>query len=89
MTDATRGRGQGGAGDCGSTVFPAWHAELCSSGRCHETARLPTFSVVSDSQIVVTAPAGRSGLEYEIDFFTASHQYFSTNFAGIPMFTFA
>jgi hypothetical protein len=48
----------------------------------------PNFSVVSDSEIDVTTPAGASGVTYEIDFFTPHCEYFSTNFPGIPLFTF-
>ena len=48
----------------------------------------PNFSVVSDSEIDVTTPAGVSGVTYEIDFFTPHCEYFSTNFSGIPRFTF-
>jgi pimeloyl-ACP methyl ester carboxylesterase len=48
----------------------------------------PSFSVVSDSEIVVTTPPGAAGLTYEIDFFTSCCDYFSTNFPGIPLFTF-
>jgi pimeloyl-ACP methyl ester carboxylesterase len=48
----------------------------------------PSFSVVSDSEIDVTTPAGAAGLTYEIDFFTPTDAYFSTNFPGIPLFTF-
>jgi hypothetical protein len=48
----------------------------------------PDFSVVSNSEIDVTTPAGASGVTYEIDFFTPHCEYFSTNFSGIPRFTF-
>jgi hypothetical protein len=48
----------------------------------------PSFSVVSDSEIVVTTPPGAAGLTYEIDFFTSCCDYFSTNFPGIPLYTF-
>lgn len=48
----------------------------------------PNFSVISASQINVTTPAGTAGLTYEIDFFTPTDEYFSTNFPGIPRFTF-
>lgn len=46
------------------------------------------FSVVSDGEIDVTSPAGVAGLTYEIDFFTPCCEYFTTNFSGIPLFTF-
>jgi pimeloyl-ACP methyl ester carboxylesterase len=48
----------------------------------------PKFSVVSDSEIDVTTPAGVAGVTYEIDFFTPCCEYFSTTFSGIPHFTF-
>jgi len=48
----------------------------------------PSFSVISDSEIVVTTPPGAASLTYEIDFFTSCCEYFSTNFSGIPLFTF-
>lgn len=48
----------------------------------------PKFSVISDSQIDVTTPAGVAGVTYEIDFFTPCCEYFSTTFSGIPRFTF-
>jgi len=48
----------------------------------------PNFSVISDSEIDVTTPPGAAGLTYEIDFFTSCCEYFSTNFPGIPLFTF-
>jgi hypothetical protein len=48
----------------------------------------PNFSVVSDSEIDVTTPAGVSGVTYEIDFSTPHCGYYSTNFSGIPRFTF-
>ena len=48
----------------------------------------PKFSVVSDNEIDVTTPAGAAGITYEIDFFTRCCEYFSTNFSGIPLFTF-
>ena len=48
----------------------------------------PSFSVISDREIDVTTPAGAAGLTYEIDFFTRCCEYFTTNFQGIPLFTF-
>lgn len=48
----------------------------------------PRFTVVSDSQIDVTTTAGAAGLTYEIDFFTPTDEYFTTNFHGIPLYTY-
>jgi hypothetical protein len=48
----------------------------------------PSFTVISDSEIDVTAPAGVAGVTYEIDFFTPCCEYFSDTISGIPLFTF-
>jgi hypothetical protein len=48
----------------------------------------PRFSVVSDSQIDVTTTPGAADLTHEIDFFTPTDDYFTTNFHGIPLYTY-
>jgi IPT/TIG domain len=48
----------------------------------------PHFTVVSDTEIDVTTTPGAAGLTYEIDFFTSTDAYFTTNFPEIPLYTF-
>jgi hypothetical protein len=56
---------------------------------CYSKQNLhPSFTVVSDSEIDVTTTAGAAGLTYEIDFFTPTDDYFTTNYPKIPLFTF-
>jgi hypothetical protein len=48
----------------------------------------PSYTIASDSEIDVTTLPGVTGLTYEIDFFTTCCDYFTTNFSGIPLFTY-